>query len=791
MNKSLKTSIKSVLTVVLLLSVLQMSYTEELEFKHTSIHDEYMKDKEIQSIDTRSRVLEGNEAKWRKYRVKIDWKTSDEWIKGSPKNAQKMTFMKNVFKTVEDYFEKRIEAFTPTSVNYGQISSCHGREWHAGLRGEQTEDLIITIDSSDQPSGWFAAAGACAQDRNTGRPIGGIVLLNFHHIRNTKINEYYLPLIFIHELLHVMGFSDFFFSQKGLSKEITLGNKRMMAITSPKVLAYAKEYFGCDSIQGVPLENGGGGGSRNSHWEKTLFPSEVMNPQVAYPATISEFTIKLLEDMGWYRGVNAAQRYVYLKGDGCENITKSTCNANNSEEFCAPADYNKDHCYPNRLGKGHCGSSGMFMDRCRYIAPRFNAMCTQENDSNHKNFTFENYGAHSRCLMAESGNNNYNAACVNTRCKDNKVEFQFGKEVFSCPSEGEHQVNLSVYQGKIKCPSYTDMCDEVMDHRCPMDCYSQGLCMADGTCQCLGGFSGDDCNAGLPKETDPFVSDYDIRKKKDDPKKDPKDEDEEDEGDKEKEDEEEEEKEEEEEEKEEEEEDEEEKEEEEEDTKSPKAIELEKRIASWQPHLDYQTKKIRMYNVWIRLNDKCIADKPGSKRWCEKKLDFFTRRLEKSTSRQLEIKTQIDGLEAELAQELSENLQVRREIEQEELLRERNMKIVEEVISRMEAKKTREEKRVERYNKWIKYFKQRMAKAPTKYHDWYNTQIAKFTEIRDFYQGQIDIINEEIEKAEDEFAMFTRRTRKMIDAISQEMQDEIDGQIQDSLSGYMGSGMMP
>jgi len=45
-----------------------------------------------------------------------------------------------------------------------------------------------------------------------------------------------------------------------------------------------------------------------------------------------------------------------------------------------------------------------------------------------------------------------------------------------------------------------------------MDCYGQGYCMANQTCQCLAGFSGADCNQGLQAEQDPFVSDYDIRK---------------------------------------------------------------------------------------------------------------------------------------------------------------------------------------------------------------------------------------------------------------------------------------
>merc|ERR1711874_911167 len=51
----------------------------------------------------------------------------------------------------------------------------------------------------------------------------------------------------------------------------------------------------------------------------------------------------------------------------------------------------------------------------------------------------------------------------------------------------------------------------IMEERCPMDCYGQGMCMHDNTCQCLHGFTGDDCNKGLPKEQDPFVTSFDWR----------------------------------------------------------------------------------------------------------------------------------------------------------------------------------------------------------------------------------------------------------------------------------------
>jgi len=43
-----------------------------------------------------------------------------------------------------------------------------------------------------------------------------------------------------------------------------------------------------------------------------------------------------------------------------------------------------------------------------------------------------------------------------------------------------------------------------------MDCYGNGYCMADNTCQCMGGFTGTDCNDGHKDETDSFVTDYNI-----------------------------------------------------------------------------------------------------------------------------------------------------------------------------------------------------------------------------------------------------------------------------------------
>ena len=51
-------------------------------------------------------------------------------------------------------------------------------------------------------------------------------------------------------------------------------------IVTPKVLSYAKNYFNCPSLTGVPLENEGTSGSLGSHWEKDIFYNEYMTSSI-------------------------------------------------------------------------------------------------------------------------------------------------------------------------------------------------------------------------------------------------------------------------------------------------------------------------------------------------------------------------------------------------------------------------------------------------------------------------------------------------------------------------------
>jgi len=51
---------------------------------------------------------------------------------------------------------------------------------------------------------------------------------------------------------------------------------RARALISPHTLRVVRRHFGCDSLAGAMLEDGGGAGTGGAHWEMRLFRDEYM-----------------------------------------------------------------------------------------------------------------------------------------------------------------------------------------------------------------------------------------------------------------------------------------------------------------------------------------------------------------------------------------------------------------------------------------------------------------------------------------------------------------------------------
>ncbi|EGR32509.1 leishmanolysin family protein, putative [Ichthyophthirius multifiliis] len=169
--------------------------------------------------------------------------------------------------------------------------------------------------------------------------------------------------IVIHEMTHVLGFSQhsiplWIQSDKSSYAEPTfrqiLRGIDTLFLKTPHVLQFARKYFNCPTLAGVPLENLGGLGSENSHWKNTVINSEYMNSyQQPLQSYFSGFTANALRDTGFYEEIKESmeEEMFYGKGAGCQHVT-GQCDSNRNE-FCIPS-VEKDFCDFSHIGASNC-----------------------------------------------------------------------------------------------------------------------------------------------------------------------------------------------------------------------------------------------------------------------------------------------------------------------------------------------------------------------------------------------------------------------------------------------------
>ena len=190
-------------------------------------------------------------------------------------------------------------------------------------------DLAIFGKISDADESNLASAGARLLDDNN-RPFAGIVKINKNANYSLPKSKEYLESIILHEFTHILGFANFFFVDyfHNIYWEVDTYGVNRTYINSSKVLEVAKKYYDCDDIKGVALEEFGGKGTVGSHWEAKILLGDYMNGYTyTFEQVISEFTLALLEDSGFYK----ANYYTgglmrYGKHKGCSFVKESCVN---------------------------------------------------------------------------------------------------------------------------------------------------------------------------------------------------------------------------------------------------------------------------------------------------------------------------------------------------------------------------------------------------------------------------------------------------------------------------------
>ena len=274
-------------------------------------------------------------------------------------------------------------------------------------------------------------------------PLAGSIIID-HALTFQKLNdtfgnnkEYQIELlskIFFHQITHLLGFKKEILEEKGflfinptfISRINPSQQKSIINISD--IINLAKTYFNCSNIKGIELNtNVGDLCSEPLHWEERILLGEYMTSNIYYPEqVISDFTLIVLEKLGWYRVKKFTGGLMrFGKHKGCNFLEKDCVKIDSNgngissfyNEFCSFDSIST--CSSGRLSRGYCFNQVSF-----YLA---------QNDGYYRNnWNKNNYGLKSveYCPISyETKNNNKNSFIGNCRFGTNNfgIELSYGK----------------------------------------------------------------------------------------------------------------------------------------------------------------------------------------------------------------------------------------------------------------------------------------------------------------------------------------------------------------------------
>ena len=243
-------------------------------------------------------------------------------------------------------------------------------------------DLVIFIrmsggnDNMDIRNNEIFGRSQIIKNDVDGRPMVGYVILGYHYIKYLETDfeqkKELISSILLHEFIHVLGFIEENGFNKFPNKEEIFGTKRVERIEgniiekkivkSDTILNFAKIYFNCstiDSIEFESLENEEG--IANSHWEGRILLGDIMTSKIYFQEqVISEFTLLLLEESGWYE----TNKYTgglmrFGKSQGCNFLNHDCINIDGDKaislfpnDFCSSQ--SQSSCSSGRMSRGYC-----------------------------------------------------------------------------------------------------------------------------------------------------------------------------------------------------------------------------------------------------------------------------------------------------------------------------------------------------------------------------------------------------------------------------------------------------
>ena len=411
-------------------------------------------------------------------------------------------------------------------------------------------DLIIFVKARGlTEDGWsdntFAKPNIYYKSPSDGRPIIGSFKINYDYLNvvpsrvpnNNEEKAQALKILFMHEMTHILGFEKTIFQNKKLlsnknSKRTNNQGISKTIFTGANVIARAIKYFNCNSIKGLELATNSVEGDNFPHWEGRLLLGDYMTSDLIYSdQLISEFTLALLEDLGWYK-VNyyTGGLMKFGKNKGCDFIDKDCVNIGGEKitsrfpnDFCSETTYGT--CSAGRQSRGYCYTESTIndargaglertgweshygIDIAEYCPATKDTLikarnvsyignCKIGNDkygdqiiSSYEDYSeifAESFGTNSFCALSsiiqqKSSVGGYQGqvrpTCYPMICSDQSLTIQLKDEYIVCPRKGGmikiENKGYTKYVGYLFCPDYNLICTGTIMCNNLFDCINQ------------------------------------------------------------------------------------------------------------------------------------------------------------------------------------------------------------------------------------------------------------------------------------------------------------------------------
>jgi len=181
------------------------------------------------------------------------------------------------------------------------------------------DDVLIfaTIDSIDGPGSILGQAGPCLIRSSSQIPVAGFMIFDEADLGNLEAGGQ-LDEVIVHEMGHVIGLGTVW---DNLGLLIGAGGSDPYFIGVRAIEAFDR--IGGSSYTGnkVPVENTGGGGTRDSHWRESIFDNELMTGWIdAGLNPLSEQTVASFWDVGYLVNLDGADDFSI--GGGLRTFTE-------------------------------------------------------------------------------------------------------------------------------------------------------------------------------------------------------------------------------------------------------------------------------------------------------------------------------------------------------------------------------------------------------------------------------------------------------------------------------------